>query len=219
MNRTVAPIQADLREPSTVRYPLPREFYQPTAKTVASRLLGHWLVRNWLGEETCGVIVETEAYLSDDPACHGASGVTDRNRSMFGGPGHAYVYFIYGAHFCVNAVCRPAGVGEAVLIRAIEPVAGENLMRVRRPVALRRELTSGPAKLCQAMNIDRQLDGVDLCDSESPLWIAANPDRQRFVRNQGPCIAGRRIGISRAAHLLLRFYLARSGFVSTRIPG
>ena len=135
--------------------PLPRSFYEPSAKVVARRLLGHWLLRQ-TAEGLCGgPIVETEAYLEGDAACHAASGLSARNRVMFGRPGHAYVYFIYGAHYCVNAVCLPGGRAEAVLIRAVEPSLGEDLLRKRRPALLPRELASGPAKLCQAMAIDR----------------------------------------------------------------
>ncbi len=116
--------------------PLPRAFYEPPADKVAPRLLGHWLLRRtrrgWCG----GPIVETEAYLWDDPACHAAPGLRPRNRVMFGPPGHAYVYFIYGAHYCVNAVCRPAGTGEAVLIRAIEAVVGQEIMEENRRAPL-----------------------------------------------------------------------------------
>ena len=196
--------------------PLPRSFYVPSANVVASELLGHFLVRN----EACGIsggtIVETEAYLADDPACHSFGGETARNRSMFGPPGHAYVYLIYGYHYCVNAVCRPTGYGEAVLIRAIAAEFGEEAMRKRRAVAKKEELTKGPAKLCEALGIDRKLDGVDLCVPASPLFIAENPGRYKLLAGSGPITADRRIGITKAADLALRFYLAGSPFVSRR---
>ena len=197
---------------------LPPSFFEPSAKAVAPRLLGHWLIRQ-TPEGICGgVIVETEAYLCDDPACHGFRGETARNRSMYGPPGRAYVYFIYGNHWCVNAVCSPAGRAEAVLIRAIEPTLGENLMRARRPVSKLHEFTNGPAKLCAALDIDRKLDGIDLCDARSPLFIARNPESRKVRKDSGPVITTTRIGISRAADLPLRFYLTGSLFVSHR-PG
>src|ERR1041385_8920796 len=111
---------------------LPRLFYEPSARMVAPDLLGHFLIRNTPEGPCGGPIVETEAYLVGDPACHGAPGPTPRNRVMFGPPGHAYVYLIYGFHFCVNTVCRPAGIAEAVLIRAIEINFGEELMLASR---------------------------------------------------------------------------------------
>src|ERR1043166_9307687 len=221
---------------------LPRSFYEPSAQVVAPQLLGHWLIRNTASGPCGGPIVETEAYLWDDPACHAARGLTPRNRVMFGGPGHGYVYLIYGYHFCVNAVCRPAGVAEAVLLRAIEPLfcedlmrherpatktggvlrraieplCGEDLMRHERPVTKARELTNGPAKLCEALKIDRGLDGVNLCDPKSALFIAENPEVERFRQRTGPVITTTRIGITRAASLPLRFYLEGSSFVSQR---
>ena len=198
--------------------PLPRSFYEPSAKVVAPQLLGHWLIRNTPQGPCGGAMVETEAYVSDDPACHGAPGPTPRNRVMFGAPGHGYVYLIYGYHFCFNAVCRPAGVAEAVLIRAIEPAFGEEWMRHRRPVRRECDLTSGPAKLCQAMEIDRRLDGIDLCDAHSALFIAQNPTVEEFRRKRGPVLTTRRIGITRATALPLRFCLGASRFVSRRVP-
>ncbi len=195
---------------------LPRKFYRPSADVVAPALLGHWLVRNTSAGPCGGPIVETEAYLTGDPACHAAPGLTPRNRVMFGEPGHAYVYLIYGLHFCVNAVCRPPGQAEAVLIRAIEPALGRPLLHRRRAVNAPEHLTSGPAKLCEAMAIDRALDGVDLCDRESPLFIARNRRVEVFRKEHGPLVTTVRIGITRAAELPLRFFLSGSPFVSKR---
>ncbi len=194
--------------------PLTRKFYEPSADIVAPKLLGHWLLRRTPKGLCGGPIVETEAYLWDDPACHAAPGLSARNRVMFGPPGHAYVYFIYGAHYCVNAVCSPAGTGEAVLIRALEVGAGQHILASNREATTVRALTNGPAKLCEAMSIDRKLDGADLCDPKSPLWIGLNPDRDRFLAERGPVITTTRVGISKAAHLPLRFYLQKSSFVS-----
>jgi DNA-3-methyladenine glycosylase len=196
--------------------PLPRSFYEPSAQTVAPALLGHFLIRNMPDGICGGVIVETEAYLCNDPACHGAPGPTARNRVMFGPPGHAYVYLIYGFHFCVNAVCQPVGTAEAVLIRAVETTFGEELMRTQRPVNKTHDLTNGPGKLCAALNIKRGLDGADLCDSQSQLFIARNPSVKKFRREYGPLITTTRIGITKAAEMPLRFYLEGSPFVSRR---
>jgi DNA-3-methyladenine glycosylase len=196
--------------------PLPRDFYEPSAKVVAPALLGHWLIRNTASGPCGGAIVETEAYVVGDPACHGAPGPTARNRVMFGAPGHGYVYLIYGYYYCMNAVCQPHGVAEAVLIRAVEVDLGEGLMRKRRVVDETRDLTNGPGKLCVAMDIDRGLNGVDLCDASSPLFIARNPAVKAFRRAIGPIIITTRVGLTRAADLPLRFYLEKSPFVSRR---
>jgi DNA-3-methyladenine glycosylase len=196
--------------------PLSRSFFEPAADVVAPRLLGQWLIRRTPAGVCGGPIVEVEAYLNDDPACHAFGGETNRNRAMFGHPGHAYVYLIYGYHFCVNAVCQARGIGEAVLIRALEPLFGGELMRQCRAVKDQRELTNGPAKLCEAMEIDRRLDGVDLTDPTSPLHIAVNPSLDEFVQSRVPIITGTRVGITKAAHLPLRSYLDGSAFVSKR---
>ena len=196
--------------------PLPRHFYEPSAKVVAPALLGHWLIRNTPDGPCGGPIVETEAYLVGDPACHGAPGPTARNRVMFGAPGHGYVYLIYGNYYCMNAVCRPPGVAEALLIRAIEVTIGEELMRERRQVDGVRDLTNGPGKLCLAMDIDRRLDGIDLCDAKSPLFIARNPAVADFRVERDPMVTTTRIGLTKAAHMPLRFYLEGSAFVSKR---
>jgi len=197
---------------------LPRRFYEPSAEVVAPALLGHWLIRNTPDGPCGGAIVEAEAYLAGDPACHGATGPTARNGVMFGPPGYGYVYFIYGNHFCMNAVCRPPGVAEAVLIRAVEATLGEEHMRARRLVQAARDLTNGPGKLCMAMDIDRGLDGVDLCDMHSPLFIARNPAVTKFRRERGPVVTTVRVGLTKAADLPLRFYIAGSPYVSRRAP-
>ncbi len=194
--------------------PLPRSFYSPSADVVAPRLLGHWLVRRTPEGMCGGPIVELEAYLADDPACHAFRGETQRNRAMFGEQGRAYVYLIYGYHHCVNSVYQPQGVGEAVLMRAIEPALGQDLMRQWRPVKRDHELTNGPAKLCQAMKIDRELDGVDLRNADSPLFIAENQALREFLKRTGPVLKTTRVGITKAAHLPLRFLLSESRFVS-----
>jgi DNA-3-methyladenine glycosylase len=163
-----------------------------------------------------GVIVEVEAYLTHDPASHAYKGKTARNQAMFGQPGQAYVYLVYGMHHCFNAVCRPAGHGEAVLIRAIEPRWGEAWMHEHRPAAKGRpfELTNGPAKLCSALQIDRQLDGIDLCQRKSPVFMAENPDQETFLENYGSLDISPRIGITKGAEMPLRFCAAFHPFLS-----
>jgi len=196
--------------------PLAEEFYLPSAETVAPLLLGHWLVRHTPDDRGVGIIVETEAYLAHDPACHGYRRETPRNRAMYGPPGRAYVYFIYGNHWCFNAVCRPAGMAEAVLVRAVEPVLGLEWMQSNRRVASAVSLTNGPAKFCAALKIDRTLDAVNLCDRESPVFIAENPERKRLVKALGPVTTTTRVGVTKAADWPLRFYLAGSLYVSRR---
>ena len=194
--------------------PLPRSFYELSAREVAPALLGRWLVRNTPGGLCGGPIVETEAYLAGDPACHAFGGQTARNRVMWGPPGFAYVYLIYGNHFCVNAVCCPAGTAEAVLIRAIEAVAGLDLMAEHRPGRAIHELVNGPGKLCSALAITRGLDGADVCDAASPVYIAENPELVGFLKTRGPILTSPRIGLAKAADLALRFYLGGSPFLS-----
>jgi DNA-3-methyladenine glycosylase len=197
--------------------PLPRKFYEPSAEVVAPLLLGHWLIRNTPQGPCGGPIVETEAYIKGDPACHAAPGRTKRNRVMWEGPGHSYVYLIYGFHFCFNTVCRPKDEAEAVLIRAVEPQFGEKFMHQLRPVAKTENLTNGPGKLCSAMDIDRGLDGADLCNANSQIFVAQNPELKKFLKQRGPMITTTRIGITKAANLPLRFYLDGSSFVSKRV--
>jgi DNA-3-methyladenine glycosylase len=201
----------------TAPTPLARSFYEPSAQVVAPLLLGHWLVRRTSEGFSGGVIVETEAYVANDPSCHAYRGETRRNRAMFGPPGRAYVYFIYGNHWCFNAVCCPAGTAEAVLLRALEPGFGLGWMQQRRAVSQLKELTNGPAKFCAALGIDRQLDHADLCANDSPIQIAENPARARVVTQLGPVITTTRVGLSQASDWPLRFYLEGSAFVSRRV--
>jgi len=150
--------------------PLPRRFYRRDAVTVARALLGQRLVRIINGQRLSGVIVEVEAYLGvEDKAAHTFGGRrTPRNETMWGDGGHAYVYFTYGMHHCVNVVTATTGTPTAVLLRALEPDAGVDVMYANRPKARRdTNLCSGPAKLCQALGIDRDLDGTDLVTSDA----------------------------------------------------
>jgi DNA-3-methyladenine glycosylase len=190
--------------------PLPRDFYLPSAREVAPRLLGKLLICRTAEGDVGGIIVETEAYLSEgDPANHAARGMTPRNRAMFGAAGICYVYAIHRQH-CVNAVCCEESVAEAVLIRALKPTVGVDLMRQRRQRSEPRDLTSGPGKLCQALAIDRQRNFADLTDANGSLMIC-DADEQ-----VGEIVVTTRIGIRAAADLRLRFYVAESEFVSKR---
>jgi DNA-3-methyladenine glycosylase len=193
--------------------PLRRSFYNRSARIVAPELLGHWLTRRTPEGISGGPIVEVEAYLCDDPACHASTRRTPRNEVMFGPPGKAYVYYIYGAYYCVNAVCMPEGTAEAILIRAIEPKLGVETMVSRRPAKLH-NLTTGPGKLCLAMDIDTRLNGTDLCNTVGPLMIARDPDPAWTSEHLGPVRVSPRIGITKAVDMPLRFYLQKSTFLS-----
>jgi DNA-3-methyladenine glycosylase len=143
---------------------LPRSFYEQPTLDVAKQLLGKYLVRNHPQGMTVGRIVETEAYVGPhDLACHASHGRTPRTEVMFGSAGHAYVYFVYGVHYMLNLVTEKFDHPAAVLIRALEPIDGIELMETRRGTEKRRALCSGPGKLCQAFAIDRSLNGADLC--------------------------------------------------------
>jgi len=151
--------------------PLPRKFYLRDTLVVARELLGARLVRMLDGQRAAGRIVEVEAYIGeDDQASHAANGRSERNRAMYGPGGFAYVYFIYGMHYCLNVVTEAGGFPAAVLLRGIIPLEGIDLMAARRSGRPRRSFTDGPAKLCQALAIDRQLDGHDLTQGVD-LWL------------------------------------------------
>jgi DNA-3-methyladenine glycosylase len=161
-----------------VKEALARAFFSRDTCLVARSLLGKRLVRlEENGARLAGFITETEAYIgSDDLGCHARAGRTARNASMWGPPGHAYVYFTYGMHWMLNIVTEQDGFPAAVLIRAIQPLEGLEVMQARRSGQPRHALTDGPAKLCQALNIDRSMDGYDLCQAKASLFIENEPD-------------------------------------------
>jgi DNA-3-methyladenine glycosylase len=188
---------------------LRRHFYERPTIEVARELLGQILVHG----ETAGIIVETEAYLGgDDLASHSAAGLTNRTKPIFGPPGHAYVYFIYGMYECLNLVAEKEGVPGCVLIRAIEPVAGIELMQKRRPAAKKIEdLASGPGKLTLAMGITRELNGKDV--TRGPLCV-----REPIGRKHMDILVTPRIGITKSPERPLRFTVKGSRFVSGKKP-
>jgi DNA-3-methyladenine glycosylase len=192
--------------------PLPRRFYDRDARDVAPELLGKVLVHG--GRR--GRIVEVEAYVGDgtDPGSHAHRGRTRRNATMFGPPGHLYVYFTYGMHWCCNAVCDPDGTASAVLLRAVEPLAGRDEMRTARPAARRdTDLASGPAKLCQAFGITGIHDGVDLVRPPAG-GIAVVDDG---VAPPDAPVVTTRIGLSAGAELPWRWYVAGNANVSRTV--
>jgi DNA-3-methyladenine glycosylase len=211
---------------------LPREFYNRDPVTVARDLLGKLLIRREGRKLLAGRIVEDEAYLgAGDPAAHAYSGRTPRNAVLFGAPGHAYVYFIYGNHYCLNVSCMPEGYGEGVLFRAMEPVAGIEAMADARgmdiptlapkpgasmghhgsPLRLSemRLIASGPGRMCEALGITRARDnGKDFTSRKSDLWFADDGYRPEKV------LATPRIGITKAMDQPLRFVVAGNPYVS-----
>src|SRR3984957_18455438 len=186
---------------------------------MARYLIGKIVVRELHGLRMAGRIVETEAYPPKDPAAHHYRGPTPRNQAMYLQRGHAYVYFSYGNHFMLNVSAELPGIGGGVLIRALEPLEGIAEMERRRGTDRLYDLTRGPGRLAQALHIDRSVNGVDLC-APGPLWLgeAGSPrdpnteslDLERSVRMG----VSRRIGITKAAHRLLRFYERGNRFVS-----
>ena len=193
---------------------LPVAFFQRPAETVAAELLGTVLVSSIGGEVTEALSVETEAYLGyDDPASHGFRHRRNaRNAALFGPPGTWYVYLSYGMHWCANLVCQRAGLASAVLLRALEPVEGLEVMRRRRGAVPDRELCSGPGKLCQALGIDRELDGARMSRST----VLVRPPKQGEL----PRVAATpRIGITKAVDWPLRFHVVGSPWLSRKEKG
>ena len=189
-----------------MRRRLDRRFFARTVHDVAPELIGATMLVAGVG----GVIVEVEAYDHEDPAAHGYRGRTARNASMFGPAGHAYVYRSYGIHWCVNFVCDEPDVPAAVLVRALEPVRGIERMQARRGLDEVRLLCAGPGRLCQALGITREHDGLPL--DEPPFDLLAREAEPEII-------AGPRVGISRAVDLPWRYAAAGSRFVSRRAGG
>lgn len=185
-------------------------FLDSSAEVVAPRLLGCELVRELNGQTLRGRIVETEAYDQTDAASHSYKGQTPRTEVMFGPSGHLYVYFTYGMHYCMNIVTGPPGHGSAVLIRALEPLEGAEIMQNNRGSVSNPNLTNGPAKLCQALAIDKTLNGHNL--HNSPLQLIVKP-----VLQQSEIIQTTRIGISQSKDTPWRFYIKDNHFVSKSI--
>jgi DNA-3-methyladenine glycosylase len=181
------------------------DFFARSVHEVAPDLIGATLLVDGVG----GRIVEVEAYDQEDPASHGNRGRTTRNAVMFGPPGHAYVYRSYGIHWCLNFVCGPEGVADAVLVRALEPTAGIERQRSRRRIDDLRSLCSGPGKLCQALGITGEHDGLAL--DTAPFELQARVEVPEIV-------TGPRIGITRATELFWRYMEAASPFLSRPAP-
>jgi len=201
--------------------PVEAQFYTPDPREIAPKLLGKVLLRKKGKSLRAGRIVEVEAYLgADDAAAHAAAGQTERNNVLFGPPGHAYVYLSYGLHYCLNISCMPSGQAGSILFRALEPLAGFAAMAKARGLAISNELrslrmlASGPARLCQALEITRERDnGRDMTSPDSGLWIVDDSHKVQKVA------ISKRIGITKSAELPLRYYLEGNPFVSaTRKP-
>lgn len=184
---------------------LTRGFFARDALVVAPALVGMLLIR--ADEGLVARIVETEAYREDDPACHAYRRRTERNEPLYGPPGHAYVYFNYGMHWCLNVATGEDGVAQGCLLRAAEPLAGVDLLRARRGRATDRDLLRGPGRLGQAFALGGSWSGADLCAPGSVLHLADDGTRPEVV-------AGPRVGVSRAADLPWRFSTPGSRWVS-----
>ncbi len=187
---------------------LNRSFYNRATLTVARELLGTYLIRRIGHEQLIGKIVEVEAYIGeDDPACHASRGKTNRTALMFGPPGYAYIYFIYGMYYCLNAVTEAEGFPAAVLIRAVQPIAGIEKMKKLRKNSRLHQLTNGPGKLCQAFALDKGLNGVDLCSGE--VFISAGE-----AVSTAHISVSSRIGIREGKDAPWRFYIKDNAFLS-----
>lgn len=185
------------------------DFLDGSSVDAAQQLLGCFIVRDLPQGQVVVKIVEVEAYHQDDAASHSYRGETTPTKTMFGPSGHLYVYFTYGMHCCCNVVTSGAGVGAGALIRAVEPVQGEDILAINRSGRSGRDLTNGPAKLCQAMSIDLKMNGHNLRQSPMRLVAGQPVDYDEIV-------ASPRIGISREVDRLWRFYIKDNPYVSVK---
>ena len=196
---------------------LPRSFYLQPTLTIAKELLGKYLIRKIRNQTLIGKIVEVEAYLGEnDPASHAYHGKTQRNDVMFWGGGHLYVYFTYGMHFCANIVTEEEGKGRAVLLRAVEPIAGIEVMKRFRKMkrkmgesAAKVNATNGPAKFCEAFIIKREQNGTDLLGQDIYITQGENIPRSKII-------SSKRIGITNGSEKKWRFYIKGNPFVSKK---
>ncbi|HEX4775096.1 MAG TPA: DNA-3-methyladenine glycosylase [Candidatus Saccharimonadales bacterium] len=190
----------------------PFDFLEQAAEEVAPRLLGCYLEHEIDGYKLVGKILETEAYDQTDAASHSYRGQTPRTEVMFGPAGRLYVYFTYGMHYCCNVVCGPVGHGSAVLVRAVEPLAGQDVMRQNRHGLADHQLTNGPAKFCQAFGIDKRWNGHDL--HQEPFRLIVQPKLR-----QTDVVQTTRVGISQAKDVPWRFYVRGNPYVSKPVVG
>lgn len=188
-----------------------KNLFELNTLSVAKNLLGYTLIHESSEGITAGIIVETEAYLQDDPACHAYRRKSIRNAPMFGEAGTIYVYQIYGMHFCVNISTNKKDIGEAVLIRALEPTLGIELMEARRKTDLLKNLCSGPGKLVQALGIHKLMNDWHILDSDLKIIAPVS----QIIDNE--IITTTRIGITQGADLPYRFYLKDNKFVSKKV--
>lgn len=186
---------------------LASDFFNQNTVDIARSLIGTYLIHQLPEETRIGRIVETEAYLANDPANHAYRGMTNRNKVMFGPPGHWYIYFVYGRHYCLNVSTANKGKGEAVLIRALEPIEGIELMQQARQKRDKRELCNGPARLVQAMAISSNVLGKSVL--ESPLSLSQDDAIEPL-----PIATSPRIGISQNKSACLRFYRPGSPYLT-----
>ena len=189
---------------------LQKSFFREPTIEVAKKLLGKFIVSKTPKGVIVGKIVETEAYLQNDPASHSFCGKTNRNSPMFDSAGTSYVYFTYGMYYCFNVVTNKKNIGEAVLIRAIEPIRGIELIKKNRKVPKNKDLTNGPAKLTLALGINKNFNGINLLDEKSPLKLMKDKVENFEI------IETKRIGISKGCKMPYRFYIKGSKWISRK---